>query len=368
MLVAALATAVAMTTSVGIMVGSFRQTVLVWLGRDLPADLYVSPAGYGGAGSACSTRRLAERIERLAGCGRGGPLPRLRDPLRGPAGDAGVLRRAACNARHGGLDFLSGRPARRCCAGSSGRDSVIVSEPFANKHGVRAGDVIALPLGGTSVSFRIVDVYYDYSGERGFVMADRVAAAALPARRGGPGHAGGLPRAGSGRGEGRARRSRTRPASRGGGRLNAEIRRMAVTIFDRTFAITYALEAVSIFVAVMGMAGALLALVIDRRRELGLLRFLGGSTAQVRRLVLFEAGLLGLLANLAGLALGIAISLLLVFVINKQSFGWTIQFHWPVGVLLGASHRSSLPPPSWPASTPPSSPTRLNPIEVVHEE
>ena len=114
---------------------------------------------------------------------------------------------------------------------------------------------------------------------------------------------------------------------------NAEIRRAALTIFDRTFAITYALEAVSIFVAVMGIAGALLALVIDRRRELGLLRFLGASKRQVQRLILFEAGLLGLLANAAGLALGVALSLLLVFVINKQSFGWTIQFHWPVGVL-----------------------------------
>ena len=109
-----------------------------------------------------------------------------------------------------------------------------------------------------------------------------------------------------------------------------------IRIFDRTFAITYALEAVALFVAIMGVAGALLALVIDRRREFGLLRFLGGSTGQVWRLVLFEAGLLGLLATVAGLALGYVLSLLLIYVINKQSFGWTIQFHWPVAVLLGA--------------------------------
>ena len=92
---------------------------------------------------------------------------------------------------------------------------------------------------------------------------------------------------------------------------NRSLETDASRIFDRTFAITYALEAVAIFVAVMGIAGALLALVIDRRREFGLFRFLGASTQQVRKLILIEAGLLGLLANIAGLALGFVLSLLL---------------------------------------------------------
>jgi putative ABC transport system permease protein len=117
----------------------------------------------------------------------------------------------------------------------------------------------------------------------------------------------------------------------------------------------------------MGIAGALLALIIDRRREFGLLRFLGAAHAQLRRMVLFEAGLLGLLANIAGLIVGILLSLLLIFVINKQSFGWTIQFHWPIGVLLvslslvfTATVLSAL----YPARVA----TRLNPIEVIHED
>ncbi len=117
---------------------------------------------------------------------------------------------------------------------------------------------------------------------------------------------------------------------------NRTLRQEAIKTFDRTFAITYALEGVAVVVAIMGVAGALLALVIDRRREFGLLRFLGGATGQIRGLILFEAGLLGLLANIAGFGLGILLSLLLIFVINKQSFGWTIQFHWPVAVLIGA--------------------------------
>ncbi len=117
---------------------------------------------------------------------------------------------------------------------------------------------------------------------------------------------------------------------------NRDLRTEAIRIFDRTFAITYALEAVAVIVAVMSIAGALLALVIDRRRELGLLRFLGAAAGQVRKQILFEAGLLGLLANFVGLALGFALSLVLIFVINKQSFGWTIRFHWPVAVLFAA--------------------------------
>src|SRR5260370_18878707 len=82
---------------------------------------------------------------------------------------------------------------------------------------------------------------------------------------------------------------------------NRDLRAEAIRIFDRTFAITYALEAVAVIVAVMGIAGALLALVIDRRRELGLLRFLGAATAQVRKLILVEAGLLWPLGHFARL-------------------------------------------------------------------
>ena len=146
-----------------------------------------------------------------------------------------------------------------------------------------------------------------------------------------------------------------------------DLRREAIRIFDRTFAITYALEAVAIFVAVMGIGGALLALVIDRRRELGLLRFMGAATGQLRKIILVEAGLLGVLANLVGLGLGFLLSLVLIFVINKQSFGWTIQFHWPVAVLVGALsavYAATVVAGLYPARLA----TRLNPIEVIHEE
>ena len=148
---------------------------------------------------------------------------------------------------------------------------------------------------------------------------------------------------------------------------NRDIRREGVRIFDRTFAITYALEAVAVIVAVLGIAGALISIVIDRRREFGLLRIMGATTTQIRKLILVEAGLIGILSNIAGLALGAVLSLVLIFVINKQSFGWTIQFHWPVLVLLSALgfvYVCTVLAGIYPARVA----ERLNPIEVMHEE
>jgi putative ABC transport system permease protein len=117
----------------------------------------------------------------------------------------------------------------------------------------------------------------------------------------------------------------------------------------------------------MGVAGALLAMVIDRRRELGLLRFLGSSRPQLCKIILCEAGLLGLLSNAIGLALGTVLSLILIFVINKQSFGWTIQFHWPIAVLLvvlSGVYAATVLAGLYPASNA----LQMNPIEAMHEE
>jgi putative ABC transport system permease protein len=124
---------------------------------------------------------------------------------------------------------------------------------------------------------------------------------------------------------------------------------------------------VAILVAMLGAANSLLALVLDRRREIGLIRYLGADRQQVQSMILTEAGLLGLLAGLLGLALGAALSLVLIYVVNKQSFGWTIQFHPPLLLLTGAlllvwafTVVAGIYPARFAA--------RLEPAEVVHEE
>ena len=109
-----------------------------------------------------------------------------------------------------------------------------------------------------------------------------------------------------------------------------------VFIFDQTFAITYALEVIAVTVALLGIANTLLAGLLERQRQLAVLRAIGGTPAQVCRLIMWESGLLGLAGTVLGAMAGLVLSILLIEVINKQSFGWTVVFHPAPGVLLVA--------------------------------
>ncbi len=365
-LVGALATAIAMMTSIGIMVGSFRQTVVSWMDDQLQADLYLRPAGTIAPDQhPTMPDSLAESLARLPGVAA---MDRLRAYSIDYGGLPATLGAADFHAVRGyrHSSFLSGRPQDQVYDELHDRDNVIVSEPFANKHHLKTGDTITLPLGTNRVAFHIVDIAFDYSSEAGFIAMDRdTLLRYLPDRD--PSNVALYVRPGF---DVDAVRGEVEKAVAGHNILifsNRTIRSQAIQIFDRTFLITYALEVIAIVVAVIGIAGALLALVFDRRREFGLLRFLGAATSQIRKLILVEAGLIGVLASLIGLVLGLALSILLIYVINKQSFGWTIQFHWPVAVLagsLGGIFVATVLAGLYPARIA----VRLNPIEVVHEE
>jgi putative ABC transport system permease protein len=365
-LVGALSTAVAMMVAVGIMVGSFRETVLVWMGDRLQADIYLRPAVPQATDRhPTMSADVIERLRRL-------PQVAAVDPFRAydisyqgwpailGAGDSAVA------AKYSRRPFLSGEDPKKETEQLTSGDNAIVSEPFANKHHVHRGDVLDLPLAGHRVRLKVVGIYYDYSSERGYVIVDRgTLLKYLPDPA--PSNVAVYLKPGVPVEEGRHAVEAALAGRRVLAFSNRTLRAEAIKIFDRTFAITYALEAIAVFVAVMGIAGALLALVIDWRREFGLLRFLGGAAGQVRRIILFEAGLLGLLSNIAGLILGAFLSLLLIYVINKQSFGWTIQFHWPTEMLLAALsvvYVATVLAGLYPARMA----MRLNPIEVVHEE
>ncbi len=364
--VAALATAIAMMASVGIMVGSFRETVALWLDIQLRADLYVRPAVPSSAGEfpplAPEVAGILESAPGVAAVDLFHAVPLEYQGRRATlgAGNIDVVR------RYGRLRFLAGEDRDAILRSLPGRDRAVVSEPFANLHHERPGDRLRLAIGAHEVTLTVAGIYYEYSSSQGYVIVDRstllkylpgqpATNAAVYLKPGTDATA--------------ARQAIERRAAPYGVAvsLNRELRRNSIEIFDRTFAITYALEAVAILVAMLGAANSLLALVLDRRRELGLLRYLGASGGQVRRMILTEAAFLGLLAILLGLALGFALSLLLIFVVNKQSFGWTIQFHPPRELLLGAllvvwcvTVLAGL----YPARVA----SRLNPIDVIHEE
>jgi putative ABC transport system permease protein len=365
-LIAALATAVAMMASVAIMVGSFRETVTVWMENQLQADLYLRAAG-----SAAADRHptmdviIADEIERLPGVDTVDRFRAYAISYEGLPASLGGGETSKVRSRTS-TRLLAGKKLDESLDDLSKGDTVLISEPFANKHHLKVGDDLQLNLGGQQPRFRVAGVYYDYSTERGFVVMDRKTLLRYLPDRAISNMAVYLKPGAN------AEDVRRQIDKVIGGRgvlvfTNARLRKEAIAIFDRTFSITWALEAVAIVVAVMGVAGALLALVIDRRREFGLLRFLGASGGQVRRIIVAEAAFVGLLANAVGLALGTALSLVLIYVINKQSFGWTIQFHWP-GALLGSAlvgvYLATIIASLYPARTA----MRLNPIEVVHED
>jgi len=364
-IVTALATAIAMMVSVGVMVGSFRETVQVWLDSQLRADIYMRTEGPARAGIFPPIATpVPDIVRQTPGVAFIDVLHAfeihyegLRATLGG--GNMDVLR------AHRSLRFLSG-DANGILASLPGHDRAIVTEPFADKHLVHRGDVLHIPLGARDIALTVAGIYYDYSSDRGFILVDRgtllkylpdqpvtdIAVYVKPdadrvAVR-------------------RALESRLRnyPLSIAPNEL---LRSQAVQVFDRTFAVTYALEGVAILVAMLGAANSLLALVLDRRREIGLIRYLGAAAGQMRRMILIEAGLLGFLAGLLGLALGMALSLVLIYVINKQSFGWTIQFHPPSALLGGAlllvwavTILAGVYPARFAA--------RLEPAEAIHEE
>jgi putative ABC transport system permease protein len=347
------------------MVGSFRRTVEVWLDNQLRADLYLRAQGQATAG--ISTPVAAEVPEIIR------QIPEVRevDVLRGTVfryhGQQATLggSSASLASREQMLTFLDGPPGP-ILASLQGRDRVIVSEPFATRHNVHTGDTLQLPLGDRTVGLIVAGIYYDYSSDHGFVIADTSTLLKyLPA----------LPvtniaiylKKGADLTEIRRRmedKLRDFPVLIFPHEL---LRTQAIEVFDRTFAITWALEAVAIIVAMLGAANSLLALVLDRRREIGLVRYLGAHTSQIYRMILTEATLIGLAASVLGLVLGLSLSLVLVFVINKQSFGWTIQFHPPLALLAAAvamvwvvTVAAGLYPARYAA--------RLIPAEAVHEE
>ncbi len=328
-----LATAVAMMASVAIMVGSFRDTLEVWSEQTLRADLFLKPtAQVAGSRGAVIPPEAIQMVRQMEGVEAVDPFRAVESvyewngrghPYVLASGDWKTL------VRHGNLLFLDGRKPEEVMAGETQR-AVIVSEPFANRYRVSKGDALELDTPAGRLAFDVRGVFYDYGNDRGTVVLDRpvfselfrddtasslaiylradadtdVMSEQLSAGLGAAGYA-----------------MLITP--------NARLQQAVLRVFDRTFSITYALEAVAILVAALGIANALLAWVIERRRQFGILRVIGASRRQLRKMILTDAFLVGLLGNLTGGLMGFLLSWVLIFSINVQSFGWTIQFHMP---------------------------------------
>ncbi|MGH7662611.1 MAG: ABC transporter permease [Vulcanimicrobiaceae bacterium] len=333
--VAALAIAIAMVTSVAILVGSFRQTVVTWADEALVADLFVRPLGPADASAeARFSPSVVKTISRVPGVEAVHALRSLTLPYRGRLIELYATDFDGLVA-HDSVQILGVADPAALLRRIEGTTNALVSEPFATRFDVRPGDVVALDTPAGPVRFPVAAVFNDYSSDSGIVMIDRPAfvrifeddtvnSIAIFARRGA--NLGAL----------RTRVIRRVLPLRIEIDTNRELRQLVIRIFDRTFAITYALYIISLAIALLGVVSTLFALVLERRREIGILRYLGLSTAGVRKMILIEALLVGALGGISGLAIGILLGLLLIFVINRQAFGWLIELHMPWEFLLGA--------------------------------
>jgi putative ABC transport system permease protein len=335
--VAALAVSLSMMVAIAVMIGSFRDTVVYWVGQTLQADLFIGPGIRPTVGSEQTVS--ADVIATLATHPDVVAMDQFSNADLVYEGNLVVLGAGSFDVviEHGALLFKSPADGRAALRGAIGQDAVIVSEPFAMRYGTQAGDVLQIPTPHGPRPFRVAAVYYDYSSDRGVVVMDRPTFTKYFGPLQPSGVAAYLR---EGADPERVRTEMLAMLDEGHRAFifsNRALRTEVLRVFDSTFAITYALEIIAIVVAMLGVAGTLLTLVLERRRELSLLRLTGADRRQVRRMVVIEAALIGGVSQGIGLVVGLALSLVLIYVINVQSFGWTIQFHLPTAFLIQAS-------------------------------
>ena len=314
----ALAVAVSATVGVAIMIGSFRGSVESWLNGTLQGDLYV----YLDADGERLDPAWEARLAGLDGVADVSVARQRRLTLDGEGLRVLILDDGAVSTRS--FEIVSGPEDAGRRMLSSG-DGILVSEPLATRRALGVGDrlVLATPDGGIDVTVR--GVYRDYASSYGAAVLPFATYVAHWQDRG----LSSLALILAPRVDAETVRQRIQAlGSREGLDLtvvsNRAIRDRSLDIFDRTFVITDVLRALVIVVAFVGIVSALLSLFLERRREFAVLRATGLTPRQLQGLVLTQAAVSGLLAGLLALPLGGAMSVLLIDVINRRSFGWTL--------------------------------------------
>ena len=326
--VAAFMVALSMSVGLGLMIGSFRQTLVWWMGTQLTGELYVATAAAEEVPEA-----FYEEIRKIPGLGGVDPYRNTPVTYRGTtvyvsSVNASVLQKYARFAWLSGGDE-NWDPVK---AGA-----VIVSESFLRRFGIGAGDSVTLDGVAGPVTLPVAAVFYDYTTEHGLIMMDRSTYLKIYDDRTldsfgvfvDPGD----PRAPGALAEVRRRaRERGLPVV-----TRDELHRDILGVFDSTFAVTRSMRVLAVIVAFFGIAGALLTLHMERQREFGIYRALGFSTVQVAAMTLVEGLGMGMLSFALATGVGTLLSLVLIRAINIESFHWTIFFHPAWGPYLIAA-------------------------------
>ena len=315
----------ALMIAMAVMVTSFRGAVDDWLSEILSGDLYVrSEPGWGGFDSAAQKRLAAVPGVETILFNR--QLPIILDPSE-PAMTL-IVRPVG----KGDAAFeLIGKEVMP----SSGTLAVWLSEPAARILGRQAGDTIRLPIGGNA-RFFVAGIWRDYSRQQGAVVIDSDDYDRLTGDRSRD-DASVMLRSGADMADVQRVIRAAAPEALKSRLTMAEpvtLRTFALSIFDRSFAITYLLEAIAIIVGLAGVATTASAQASARTREFGMLRHIGVGRGQIIAMLGVEGALLGAIGGLVGVTLGVGISQVLIHVINPQSFNWTMSTQLPLTLML----------------------------------
>lgn len=326
---AALLTSFAMMISVSIMVESFKRTVYTWVEQTISADLLVHQATPGGERSGLTLpHRLKQALLRLDGIrdvdsARGIDLDYRGDTVLLVAVDFAVY------ARYGSFPFAAGE-RHQAMPQVLHQEGVLLSENFSQRYQVGIGERLVLDTPHGPRTFPVAGVIVDYSSDRGTITLDRstyeryweddqVDAFGLFVE---PGVS--------------LEQLAQRVQRHFAGRFPLVIltrgtfKKRVLELVQQPFAVTYALEIIAIVVALLGVTNALYASILERTRELGVLRAIGATRGRLQRLILIEGGLMGITSSVYGLIAGIWLARILLFVINRQVFGWTMQMLVPI--------------------------------------
>ncbi|NVM79702.1 putative ABC transport system permease protein [Duganella sp. SG902] len=328
--------------AMAIMVASFRVSLDDWLQHILPADIYVG-AATGGATAGLRPEQQAT-LAALPGVAHADFL-RTRSVSLAPDRPPVTLMARNVDPANPSRSLAIVGEARTPAPGTR---PVWVSEAMVDLYGMQVGQRVQLPLNGGMHPFVVAGVWRDYARPTGTIQMLLSDYRAITGDTDASGVALSLkPEA---KAEDTLAALKRMPfAAALEASEPSEIRAMSMKIFDRSFAITYLLEAIAIVIGLFGVAATFSAQTLARAKEFGMLRHVGVTRGQVLAILAIEGGSLTALGIATGFVLGWVISLILVFVVNPQSFHWSMQLHlpWPLlgsvaGLLLAAAALTAL--------------------------
>ena len=322
--VASLTVAVSVVLSVGIMIGSFRVTVVTWLDNTLNADIFISGASHNVSSNTGHDPAIYSEVARFPGIDKVATARRLR--LRSPEYGAFNLLAVTEDIASGNKKFIWRGSERGEIWENLLQGSVLVSESFAYRNGIKPGygNTLRLSTDRGIKEFKVAGIYYDYSYQTGVVlMADSVYRSFWEDKLVNSLAANVIP----GEDPEKVAQGLTNALSQKYNvyvRSNQALKESALNTFDRTFKVTGALRILVVVVAFIGVLSSLMALQLGRVKEFGVLRAIGMTVTQLRKMTFLENALIGVTAGLLSVPVGLLLSYLLIYVVNLRSFGWTV--------------------------------------------